>query len=83
MIEILDKYLAELGLDDNNVTKQSTMGRITPSPITALSTGITPISVGTIAFSIGVPASSRHWALLHLSPQQQAAGSPYPPAPRL
>ena len=39
MIEILDKYLAELGLDDNNVTKQSTMGRITPSPITALSTG--------------------------------------------
>ena len=39
MIEILDKYLAELGLDDNNVTKQSTMGRFTPSPITALSTG--------------------------------------------
>ena len=39
MIEILDKYLAELGLDDNNVTKQSTMGIITPSPITAISTG--------------------------------------------
>ena len=39
MIEILDKYLAELGLDDNNVTKQSTMGIITPSSITAISTG--------------------------------------------
>ena len=34
MIEVLDKYLAELGLDDNNVTKQSTIGIFTPSPIT-------------------------------------------------
>ena len=39
MIEILDKYLAELGLDDNNVTKQSTVGILTPSTITALSKG--------------------------------------------
>ena len=39
MIEILDKYLAELGLDDNNVTKQSTVGILTPSTITALPKG--------------------------------------------
>ena len=39
MIEILDKYLAELGLDDNNVTKQSTMVNLTPNSITEHSTG--------------------------------------------